>query len=75
MGLIKQLEPVPTRAFEQNPAVYLIPDILLSIDQQGVSISINPVINRQIEINMDYVRLLKTVQQIQRSGIFEKKPE
>lgn len=59
LGLIKGLEPVPSRAFDPESAVYLQPDILVSIDKNELSISINPTINRQIEINMEYVRLLK----------------
>jgi len=59
LGLIKQLNPSPTSTFDEESAVYLQPDILFSIDQQGPVISINPMINRNIEINMDYVNLLK----------------
>ena len=59
LALIKQLDPAPARRYDHDEIVYIQPDILLSIDQHGLSVSINPIINRQIEISMDYVRLLK----------------
>lgn len=59
LGLIKQLNPSPSRSFDKETVVYLQPDILLSFDQKGPCISINPLINRNIEMNMDYVNILK----------------
>ncbi len=59
IALIKQLNPAPGRSFDNESVVYLQPDILLVIDQDGLSLSFNPLINRRIEINTDYVELLK----------------
>lgn len=59
LALIRQLYAAPADEFEIDTTVYIRPDILLSIDQNNVQVSINPVINRNIEINMEYVNLLK----------------
>ena len=59
LALIKQLNPSPARSFETETTEYIQPDILLAIDAQTVQVSINPQINRNIQINSDYVRLLK----------------
>ena len=59
MQLIKQLNPSLTRRFDDESIVYIHPDILLNIDEQNLQISLNPLINRHIEINQSYVQLLK----------------
>lgn len=60
LALIRRLDPSPGRSFDNESVVYLQPDILLLIDDDGPSLSINPLINRHIDINTDYVNLLKS---------------
>ena len=57
--LIRQLKPSPSYGFNDNAIAYIQPDILLSIEAQAFNITLNPLINRHIEISMEHVELLK----------------
>ena len=59
LKLIKQLYASPGDQFMKTATVYIQPDINLQISDSNLSISLNPLINRGLELNLDYVDLLK----------------
>ena len=59
LSLIQQLDPAPGKAFNQEHTIYIQPDIFLIQSDDRLTLNLNPVINRGIELNQQYINLLK----------------
>ncbi len=59
LDLIQQLDPAPGKAFNQQQTIYIQPDIVLIKSNDGLKMNLNPIINRGIELNQQYIDLLK----------------
>ena len=57
--LIKQLDPFPARQFKNSATHYIQPDIILTVSREQLTVSLNPIIDCEIELNHPTIALLK----------------
>ncbi len=60
LNLIQQLDPAPGKALDQQPTIYVQPDIIVTKSEGKLLLHMNPSINRGIELNQQYIDLLKS---------------